>query len=46
MVTTAEFDKVLVPVDYQNNVLMRTFDTLVGFNKKNKADDAGADIHH
>ena len=36
MVTSAEFDKVLVPVDYQNNVLMRTFDTLVGFNKKNK----------
>lgn len=36
MVTSAEFDKVLVPVDYQNNVLMRTFDTLIGFNKKNK----------
>ncbi len=36
MVTSSEFDEVLVPVDYQNNVLMRTFDTLIGFNKKNK----------
>lgn len=36
MVTSAEFDEVLVPVDYQKDVLMRTFDTLVGFNKKNK----------
>lgn len=36
MVTSSEFDKVLVPVDYQNNVLMRTFDNLIGFNKKNK----------
>lgn len=36
MVTSAEFDKVLVPVDYQKDVLFRTFDTLIGFNKKNK----------
>lgn len=36
MVTSSEFDNVLVPVDYQNNVLMRTFDSLIGFNKKNK----------
>lgn len=36
MVTSSEFDKVLVPVDYQKDVLVRTFDTLIGFNKKNK----------
>lgn len=36
MVTSSEFDKVLVPVDYQNNVIFRTFDNLIGFNKKNK----------
>ena len=36
MVTSGEFDKVLVPVDYQKDVLMRTFDSLIGFNKKNK----------
>ena len=36
MVTSAEFDEVLVPVDYQKDVLVRTFDTLIGFNKKNK----------
>ena len=36
MVTSAEFDEVLVPVDYQKDVLMRTFDSLIGFNKKNK----------
>lgn len=36
MVTSAEFDEVLVPNDWQNNVLMRTFDSLVGFNKKKK----------
>ena len=36
MVTSAEFDKVLVPVDYQKDVLFRTFDSLIGFNKKNK----------
>ena len=36
MVTSAEFDNVLVPVDYQKDVLVRTFDSLIGFNKKNK----------
>lgn len=36
MVTSSEFDKVLVPVDYQDNVIMRTFNSLIGFNKKNK----------
>lgn len=36
MVTSAEFDKVLVPVDYQKDVYFRTFDSLAGFNKKNK----------
>lgn len=36
MVTSQEFDQVLVPVDYQDNVIMRTFNMLTGFNKKKK----------
>ena len=37
MVTSQQFDEVLVPVDYQDNVIMRTFNMLTGgFNKKNK----------